>query len=536
MDRHGWKAGGFLGLNNRGRIYWAVSGSGRADRQRRHVQSPHRLEAGKSYALAAVYDPGRRLAIYINGHLSVETAQDVPERVFDCDSPVMLGSRPGQTHADVVIGEVRLSPRALEEADIARWARELELTERPGERFLWERAVFAPDAASAPVRALTTGPKPHWFGYYDKFQTDPTDRYVLSLEADFDLRLPVVGDVARIGMIDTQDGNKWIPLAETGAWNWQQGCMLQWRPGSDREIIYNDREGERFVARILDVSTGRTRTLPRAVGHVSPDGKYALCEDFARMRAMRPVIGYAVADPTQYLKEAAPADSGVWLMDLETGESRIVVSMADVARIPYPNQTPAERLYCNHTQWSPDGKRFLFIARGDNINSRMMTANRDGSELRPLTHGASHFDWLDGQHILVEMRGGFFLFRDDGSMRGRNILAVPAGHQSYLPGHRWLVSDTIPMGPEREQHPYLVEFLSSPLSKGYRGDESDVRIVPLGHFHQPPEYSGDVRCDNHPRQSRDGRKIIIDSAHSGTRQMYMIDIAGIVGRLAAGGS
>lgn len=35
---------------------------------------------------------------------------------------------------------------------------------------------------NVPVRALTKGPKFHWFGYYDKWQFDPSDRYILGYE------------------------------------------------------------------------------------------------------------------------------------------------------------------------------------------------------------------------------------------------------------------------------------------------------------------------------------------------------------------
>ena len=30
-------------------------------------------------------------------------------------------------------------------------------------------------------RALTAGPQFHWFGYYDKLQFGPSDRYVLGM-------------------------------------------------------------------------------------------------------------------------------------------------------------------------------------------------------------------------------------------------------------------------------------------------------------------------------------------------------------------
>ena len=90
------------------------------------------------------------------------------------------------------------------------------------------------------------------------------------------------------------------------------------------------------------------------------------------------------------------------------------------------------------------------------------------------------------------------------------------GHCTYLPGNRWILNDTYP-DKQRDQNPYLYE-----IARGKR--------VPLGHFRLPPEYAGEWRCDTHPRFSPDGRKVVIDSAHGGNgRQMYLIEIAGIVG-------
>src|ERR1051325_10187845 len=83
--------------------------------------------------------------------------------------------------------------------------------------------LHAAGESFAPMRPLTRGPKFHWFGYYDKLEFDPTGRYVLGMEVDFENRSPRPDDVIAVGMIDLRDGDRWIPLGESRAWCWQQG-------------------------------------------------------------------------------------------------------------------------------------------------------------------------------------------------------------------------------------------------------------------------------------------------------------------------
>jgi hypothetical protein len=121
---------------------------------------------------------------------------------------------------------------------------------------------------AARIRPITRGPKFHWRGYYDKFLFSADDRFVLANEVDFEGRTPTKADSIRVGMVDTQDGDRWIDLGGSNAWNWQQGCMLQWVPGSDRDVAWNDREGGQFVTRvpcpILSIPSVRTvRRLSR---------------------------------------------------------------------------------------------------------------------------------------------------------------------------------------------------------------------------------------------------------------------------------
>ncbi len=268
-----------------------------------------------------------------------------------------------------------------------------------------------------PVRAITRGPKYHWFGYYDKFQFDPTGRYVLGNQLDFEHRSPKPDDTIKVGMVDLHDGDKWIELGETRAWNWQQGCMLQWLPGSGSEVLWNDREGDRFVCHILDVQSGKKRTLPHPVYTVSPDGRWGLAADFRRLNDTRPGYGYAgVPDPNKDV--LAPDDAGIWQIDMRSGEANLLFSFAQAAAIPFeadPTEFDGVKHWFNHLLFNTDGTRFLWLHRWRGpktkekygnvgaFGTRMFTANVDGSGpyiVDPLGF-TSHFVWRDPTHIFA---------------------------------------------------------------------------------------------------------------------------------------
>ena len=142
-----------------------------------------------------------------------------------------------------------------------------------------------------PHKQLTNPPKAHWFAYYDKLETDPTGRFVLAMGTDFEDRTPTDADRIEIGMVDTKTG-EWISLGKSDAWGWQQGCQLQFIPKSGNKIIWNDREGGKFVSRIMDVETRQMRTIPSPIYALSPDGKWAITVDYSRVNDMRAGYGY----------------------------------------------------------------------------------------------------------------------------------------------------------------------------------------------------------------------------------------------------
>ncbi len=380
------------------------------------------------------------------------------------------------------------------------------------------------------VRAITRGPKHHWFGYYDKLQFDPTGRYVLGMEVDFEHRSPRAEDVIRIGMVDLQDNDRWIELGESRAWNWQQGSMLQWIPGSRSEVVWNDRQDSRFVSHVLDVKTHKKRTLPNPVYAVSPDGRWAVAPDFRRLNDCRPGYGYTgLPDPNRDV--AVPGDAGIWRMDMKSGKQQLMFSFADAVKVPNPHEEMSgAKHWFNHLLFNTNGSRFIFLHRwrgpkqGKGFATRMFTIGRDGKDPYVLDpYGkTSHFIWRDRDHVLAwawhpSQKDKFYLYTDRTEQVeavGPDVMTVN-GHCTYLPGSQWILNDTYP-DKERNQNVYLYHPAAN-------------RRVWLGHFHSPKEYTGEWRCDTHPRISRDGRMVCIDSPHAGGRQMYLIDIRGIAG-------
>jgi len=332
-------------------------------------------------------------------------------------------------------------------------------------------------------------------------------------------------------MVDTGDKDKWIELGESRAWNWQQGCMLQWLPGSADEVLWNDRDGERFVCHVLNVQSGKKRTLPHPVYALSPDGKWAIATDFRRLNDCRPGYGYAgISDP--HKDTLVPGDAGIWRVDLQTGRSSLLLSFADVARVPQPGGFSAgAKHWFNHLLVAPEtGRRFTFLHRwrgaqeGKSWKTRMFTANADGSELHLLIPNGrvSHFIWRDPTHILAyagladDPKAWRFQLIEDRSSRVEIIegMLERDGHCSYLPGNKWILCDSYPDA-DRKQNLYLLQVETH-------------RRHPLSRFDSPKVYSGEWRCDLHPRFSPDGKKVTIDSPHEGGRQVYLVDISEIV--------
>jgi hypothetical protein len=352
------------------------------------------------------------------------------------------------------------------------------------------------------------------------------------MQVDFEHRSPTTEDTIKVGMIDLQSG-KWIELGTSTAWNWQQGCMLQWRPRHNDEVMWNDRVDGKFSCHILNVKTRQKRTIPFAIFCVSPEGKYALSHDFERVQDVRAGYGYVgVADKNK--NELAPADAGIYRISLDSGTRELIISLKTIATIPYPiEDLSSYKHYFNGVLYNPSGSRFALIhrwavggeaARVSAIGTRFISASGVGNDIRVINDSrmTSHHWWRDDNHILAwanrpEVGDRFFIFDDRGSV-GKNYsifgdgILKEDGHCSYLPNKDWIILDTYP---DKNNSIELYLF-----------NERLKKKITLGKFFVDPKYSGEWRVDLHPRQSRDGKRIFIDCpVGKQGRQILMFDIS-----------
>src|SRR5688572_25860705 len=235
------------------------------------------------------------------------------------------------------------------------------------------------------VKALTVGPRHHFFGYYGIPPWNASGKRLVCLESTFQDHMPSAEEPALVGLVDERSG-EFRAVTETRAWNLQQGAMLHWNPiEPENEVIFNDRNaaGE-VVASVFDLRTNRKRHLPRAVSAVARTGRHALSLTYGRLTRLRTVVGYpGTVDPNP--NDPAPANDGVFLMDLESGKVELVVPIAEVHRrlVEKHPEIREKHMWFNHTVFNKDASRFFFLARNwkevdgrRQLESAMFTANR----------------------------------------------------------------------------------------------------------------------------------------------------------------
>ncbi len=359
----------------------------------------------------------------------------------------------------------------------------------------------------------------YFFGYYDKSPWDITGRYMICLKTKDTSRNVAPEEKAEILLIDTLENNKTIEVAQTKAWNVQQGCMAQWLgPDFKNKIIYNDFRNGKFCSVILDVFTNEEKEICMPVYSVASNGKFALSLDFSRLHSLRPGYGYSnIKDKTE--KIDVPQGPCIWYIDLERNTSKGILNYDDLLCFENREEMKNSKHKVNHIMLNPGNSRFMVIHRWLNGNkkySRLLTCDIDGNNLFNLSDDdmVSHCYWKNDEEIIAYERkknygDGFYLMKDKTNEYTRLWKHIMRdGHPSYSPDNSLVVTDTY----ANKKRMCTVKVMNE--------DE----IITVANVFEPFKYDNDTRCDLHPRWSRDGKKICIDAVFEGKRRLYVIPL------------
>jgi hypothetical protein len=378
----------------------------------------------------------------------------------------------------------------------------------------WSEVLAGAGAQYPPITRLSdpAGSSYTGFWFYDLQQFDDTGRYSLAMKVTFQNRALTPSDRGDIGIIDLWNGNRWTKIGESMAWNWQNGVRLTWRPRSD-EILWNDRssDGTRYVTRVYNVKTGARRTLPRPFWVPSPDGATALTWDFERQYNGM----HGIPDP--YAGQLAPAETGLWKMDLDTGSAQLMISLRQMAEI----SGFTGRALVDRAAYNPSGTRFYFHSVG-----AAWTAAPNGTDIRFLYTPMSHSAWVNDTMLYNSHDHLCAFFADTGS--GQPVARMPGGMTTDLdpsfiagPNGPWLVGDTYPL----DENGHYADFGNQYLFLFHMPTKTYIPLVKK----RSTALGGDYRVDYHNRVSRNGRLVSFDSSHEGMgRQLYTVDIGYIL--------
>jgi hypothetical protein len=388
-----------------------------------------------------------------------------------------------------------------------------------------------PSVPAVRVERVSPAGEHFFFGYYDLPAVDAATGRHLAYRVPFRDRMPTASDEAELGTFVLGGDGTFRPFARTRAWNFQQGAMLQWLGDGTGRVFYNEvrPDGRGYRGVLHDLKSGQRTYTDRALANISRDGRWGLAVDFDRLHDFRPGYGYAAQDDPR-AGVPHPADDGVWVCDLRTGRSTLVLSLAALhAKAGGLSPFMQGKLLVNHLTFNPSASRFVLLLRnfptpdpvkktGGAWRTTVLTAARDGSDLRILVPPgyASHYHWRDDATIVFHSDGpqGAQLYEITDAPTPKFTAVDPAfflrdGHCSYSEDGRWMLYDSYP-DKQRLQHLFLYDLRSR-------------RGVDLGQFVQPPVPVTDIRCDLHPRWLPDGR-VSFDSMHEGHRAFYIADL------------
>ena len=414
-----------------------------------------------------------------------------------------------------------------------------------------------------------------WFVYYNYYTFTRNHRKLLCNRIAEDGVPPRADLKVEVGYYEIPFG-EWHHVGFSDSWNWQQGCMAQWL--NDDEIIYNTSENNHHIAIIYDTRTGNDRKIDWAVYGIMPGGKKSIALDMERAHWCRAYHYQSVKDKS---KDGSIFEGdGIFEIDLVSNTRRRIISIQDILSLdPKPYFTKAKH-WLEHIMINQDGTKFCVLHRFSSVTNvysyktRLIVIDASTLEMQSIDGWEntqwSHFGWNGNDFAIYayptrekvnekdfepndKIKSGPFQLRYKPKfsmtlfvkMIARNVLPTRAllkmkggittyqyytqkqnkkyclqrvfdvdpfltdGHPSFTPDGRYMITDTYP-------DKYHCQRL-------YVYDLQTSKYLLLGAFNAYYD-KNPASCDLHPKLSRDGMTVVVDSAHDQKHHMLVLDL------------
>ncbi len=359
-----------------------------------------------------------------------------------------------------------------------------------------------------------------FFGYYDKVP-ESEDGYILCHVAGSptheppDPKKPI-----QVALFSPDDLRKPLFSIEVTSYNWQQGCRLQWLD-NDQFIfnIYDERLNRyraKLVSRYGDVMEIFDAPVQDAYG-----AHWYISLNYDRLNVLEPDYGYR----NRCIRKADLPnldECGAVYVSMKTRKKHLLYSIADICRTNHRSAFDSAEHCINHLMISPNGEKFLLLHRYFLKNRRfdrlLVASVGEPKTLKLIADNdmVSHYSWLDNDWILAYLRSpegvdGYYLISTKNlflrPLCGGTLNAMGDGHP-HTSGD-FFVTDTYP---DRAR---MQGLLLGNCSRG------TFRV--LAEFYHGFEFSGECRCDLHPRLIPGTNKIYLDTVCSGKRKLVFLE-------------
>jgi len=369
-----------------------------------------------------------------------------------------------------------------------------------------EAKAYTDPVTGRKVLQLTNSGQRSVHGYYD---LPPWSRQTGQIAFSSLLPGAVEGDIYVMG----RDGSDITHLGRSRSMSANGGALVQWSADGER-VYFRDREGDTSLIAWVDVDGGRRGAIPGDLRMICPTGN-------------RNVYHTNCANMADSALLVDRDGQGVFIMDLHTGRSEMIVSVEECLALHARRDEIRDwHLYIKHTKWSSDGQRIMFVftneiryaakyAEEPRVKD-ICVVNADGTDLRNIGEFGHHPLWHPGgREILAncrwEGRPGLSLVlidADTGERRLATTAIAGAGHPSFSPDGKYIAVDYV-LNREGYGSINLVDVEANRV-------EHAVQVRVTNHSHTGTHL--------HPAWSWDSKQLLFASDSSGIAQLCVIDV------------